>query len=161
MPLRSACSQSWVRGLAASGLVAVAANCAQSAKGVKPFEGATQVTIVALNHDTLANITDSAQVRALARFVNARLEGWEVDWAGVAVGDAHAEFRHDAAVIGTFGIGHNFFERYPAGDQLFATRDATQDELEEFARLAKLELAILIGSKNAPSDRLHSRRPFR
>lgn len=105
MPLRSTSVLQRSRALAVAGVAVIAANCAEGAKGVKPFEGATQITILALNRDTLATITDSAQVRALATFVNARLDGWEVDWAGVPVGDAYAEFRRGNTVIGTFGVG--------------------------------------------------------
>jgi hypothetical protein len=41
-------------------------------------------------------------------------------------------------------VGRNFFERYPAGNQPFAARRATDAEIDEFVRLTTPKVAALI-----------------
>jgi hypothetical protein len=127
-----------------SGFLVALLGCADNAHGVRPFEGATRIVIVSLRHDTLAVITDSTQVKRLSQFVNARLDSWKVDWAGVPIGAAHAQFWNGSEIIGTFGVGGGYFERQPAGDKPFAARTATQVELDEFASMTSPKLKGLL-----------------
>ena len=82
---------------------------------------------------TLATITEPAKVDALVAFVNSRREGWGTPWAGVPVPRVDAYF-YGAKFQGSFGAGPGFFETQRAGG--FWSRDAADDEVAEFARLA-------------------------
>lgn len=113
----------------------------QGAAAPPPFRsiGQTSRIVVVANHgvDTLATITDTARIRALVAFVDARRDGWKVPWFGVPIPRVTAGFFRTADARGAvhyFGAGPGFFEASSQpGD--FASRSASAPEVSEFLRL--------------------------
>lgn len=121
----------------ASATATVALACAACAPAPPPMpllQGTERVEVKADGGGTtLATITEPAKVDALVAFVNARREGWGTPWAGVPVPRVRADF-YGAKFQGHFGAGPGFFETQRAGG--FWSRDADDDEIAVFARLA-------------------------
>lgn len=88
----------------------------------------------------IATITEPAKIEALVAFVNARRDGWGTPWHGVPVPRVRADFR-GAEFQGNFGAGPGFFTTHRAGG--FWSRDASEEDLAEFARLAGVPLASI------------------
>ena len=106
--------------------------------------------------ETLNVITDSAQVAAIEAFVNDRRQGWggARDIAGTPIGPINAYLHNDAeslidGVVGTFSAGPWYFVSH------IMSRHASQDELDEFARLIGVPSAWLEGG--VPRDSLAAR----
>lgn len=117
-----------------------AAGC-HRAPGPPPFRsvGPTSHIVVVANHgvDTLATITDTARIRAVVAFVDARRDGWKVPWSGVPVPRVTAAFFRTAEARGAvhyFGAGPGFFEASSQPGN-FASRSASAREVSEFLRL--------------------------
>ena len=117
-------------------LLLAVAGCGEPARipPLPDFAGATRVVVTgSRGDDTLAVLNEPAAVARLIRFVDARNVGWEVPWAGVPVPQVRADFYDHSDFRGSFGAGPGFFETHRAG--VFASREASREELLEFARL--------------------------
>ena len=97
-----------------------------------------RIVVVANNGaDTLATITDTARIRALVAFVDARRDGWKVPWSGVPIPRVTAAFFRTEEAKGAvhyFGAGWGFFEASSQPGN-FASRSASAPEVSEFLRL--------------------------
>ena len=120
-------------------------------------DGITRVSVHTSSFcETLNVITDSAQVAAIEAFVNDRRQGWggARDIAGTPVGQINAYLHDDAeslndGVVETFSAGPGFFVSH------IRSRHASQDELDEFARIIGVPSAWLEGG--VPRDSLAAR----
>jgi hypothetical protein len=113
-------------------LVSLAGGCTSGARSFPEFHGVDRIDI-ACSSDKVASITNPAQVRAIVAFVNERQDNWTTPWAGVPVGSARVEIHRGKDFLGSFGSGRNFFETQQDGG--FYSRDASEEDLDEFKRL--------------------------
>src|SRR4051812_34348621 len=118
-----------------------AVSCTWADSTVPPFRPVRPVARVSVTlnggRDSLPPITDSARVRALIAFVDARAAGWVIPWAGVPVAPLNAGFfrsANDRGAVHYFGAGPRMFVASSRpGD--FASRPATDAEVVEFLGL--------------------------
>ena len=110
---------------------------------------------------TIDVIRDTARIRAITTFVNARTTGWRVPPFGVPGGAVWVEFFGPPSAgsarptpLGGLGACANCFEAHFIGPGFdFNSRRATRVEIEEFARLIGVPISRIIGDD--------SRREFR
>jgi len=103
------------------------------------LKGVTRVE-VRTNHDELIKeISDPAQLRRLAAFVNSRRSGWETPLRGVPVPRHVVNFYEGEQFAGHFGCGDSFFETQ-RDSRGFFSRDATPEEVEEFRQLVGVDV---------------------
>ena len=116
-------------------LLVLALGCSPEVPSLPKIVGSDRVVVLAHTGDTLSVITDSVRIRALEAFANARADGWERPWDGIAMSRVRADFYMGGRMQTLFGAGATswFNATLPGG---MATRLATAAELEEFRALA-------------------------
>ena len=109
--------------------------CSPEVPSLPRIVGSDSVVVLAHTGDTLGVITDSVRIRALEAFANARADGWERPWDGIAMFRVRADFYAAGRVQRHFGAAASswFNATLPGG---MGTRLATAEELEEFRALA-------------------------
>ena len=88
---------------------------------------------ISCHSQDVASVTQSIHVSAIVDFINQHQDNWSVPWAGVPVPTASVELYRGGQLLGSFGAGVNFFERYQQG--VFSSRDASATDLATFKRL--------------------------
>ena len=116
-------------------LLFVGLGCSHEVPSLPRIVGTDSVMVLAHDGDTLGVITDSVRIRALEAFANARADGWERPWDGIAMWRVRADFYAAGRVQAFFGAAAQswFNASLPGG---MGTRLATGEELEEFRTLA-------------------------
>ncbi len=87
------------------------------------------------------SLTDSTRIQELAGFIDARLDGWEVPWAGPPVGTVYLKLYLGDDFVGNFYVGPGFFGR-DVGN--FFSQSATTGEIAELGRIIDVPLAAIL-----------------
>ena len=118
-------------------LVFAVSACNTTLPPMPPVGPLTRVVVIddrsAGGRDTLAVISEPARLAALAAYVDARRAEWGRPWYGIPVPQVSAYLYTASGFAGHVGAGPNFLEVQRLGT--FASRSASQAELQEFARL--------------------------
>jgi hypothetical protein len=97
------------------------------------FQSADRVVVKQMSKTIVSTIADRTRIVDIARFIEARGNGWSVPFGGTPVGSITLEFYSDGRFLGDLGIGTAFLEAQGCG--YFFAHHLTPSERRDLAGL--------------------------